>query len=66
MEEERPTYHIYLLTVWQEPPLDSVLHWRYRLVDPQTGLDCGFITPDALPHALQFLRTTVAVQEEPQ
>lgn len=57
MEEERWTYHIYLLTVWQEFPAEGGPQWRFRLVDPQTGMDCGFVTPQTLPYVLQQMRS---------
>lgn len=56
MQEERQPYHIYLLTVWQEVPVTGVPHWRYRLEDPQTGIECGFVTPQALPYVLQQIQ----------
>lgn len=55
MKEKQRTYHIYLLTVWHELT-DGSQNWRYRLLDPETGLDLGFVTPQALPHALQQLQ----------
>jgi hypothetical protein len=55
VEEEGQKYHIYLLTVWYELPDEGGPHWRYRLSDPQSGLDRGFVTPQALPFVLQQL-----------
>jgi hypothetical protein len=55
-QEEKSGYHIYLLTVWQEPGDASGQHWRYRLEDPQSGRRYAFITTHALPFVLQQLR----------
>jgi hypothetical protein len=66
MEEEHPTYHIYLLTVWQERPNAYSPQWRFRLVDPQTGFDRGFVTPQALPFALQQLWSYRQSTERPE
>jgi hypothetical protein len=61
VEEARHTYHIYLLTVWHEQPDAAGLHWRFRLVDPQTDIDYGFTSAQALPYMLQQLqRATVS------
>lgn len=50
-----PTYHNYLLTVWQEPRQDYTkgTRWRFLLSDPHSGKRYGFTNADGLLTALQ-------------
>jgi hypothetical protein len=50
INQQRPHYQIYLLTIWEEDGQETrgVDEWRFRLEDPRTGQQRGFTSLDAL------------------
>jgi hypothetical protein len=48
--QSRPTYHIYLLTVWQAPVQTpgEASAWRFQMTDPHTGDRQGFTSAEEL------------------
>jgi len=58
------TYHIYLLTVWQEPAQDQQdLTYRFHLADSQNGQHYIFATADELLRVLQQGDQVVLAEE---
>jgi hypothetical protein len=53
---DRPLrYHVYLLTMWEEPEQVDVAQvvWRFRLEDPSTGKQFGLTNLEALVAVLE-------------